>query len=451
MKIRPTPGTAANIRLRLSIVQGHRHNRKRWQHIATFRCPGWVAGGAAGALTATPPTEDNYPKETFIHHQAGIDGRGGSSYIDGVVLRDRDGGRENWQAAASATRGDRLYYLQNWRADTVLTMRAAGQVVDRLAYTANGEPIYLQNGIYDFADLVGGDGNPPRDGVTDGNDYNAFLNWHGAEDPRADIVGGDGNPPGDGNVDGNDFSAYLNAYAASGPAYFSDSRRLYAGYEFDPVLGLAGASVYHVRNRVYDAENGRWTKRDPLGYVDGPSLYEYCSSRAMEARDASGLVAVLCTTTITQGCLILEVMRSIARLAPCQAVRAILAVAPQCACALPVMIGIDAAAIAICFSAYAVPLAAGGAALIPRSVDWFDGLTRPVDIVLPIRRIGDEVTCRARAEALRAVEIEECHVEARNRVQRGDPAYSITKNLAICLEDANDVADQEFIKCMMRG
>ena len=134
MKIRPTPGTAANIRLRLSIVQGHRHNRKRWQHIATFRCPGWVAGGAAGALTATPPTEDNYPKETFIHHQAGIDGRGGSSYIDGVVLRDRDGGRESWQAAASATRGDRLYYLQNWRADTVLTMRAAGQVVDRLAY-----------------------------------------------------------------------------------------------------------------------------------------------------------------------------------------------------------------------------------------------------------------------------------------------------------------------------
>ena len=295
MKIRPTPGTAANIRLRLSMAQGHRHSRKRWQNIATFRCPGWVAGGAAGALTATPPTEDNYPKETFIHHQAGIDGRGGSSYIDGVVLRDRDGGRENWQAAASATRGDRLYYLQNWRADTVLTMRAAGQVVDRLAYTAYGEPIYLQNGIYDFADLVGGDGNPPRDGVTDGNDYNAFLNWHGADDPRADIVGGDGNPPGDGNVDGNDFSAYLNAYAASGPAYFSDSRRLYAGYEFDPVLGLAGASVYHVRNRVYDAENGRWTKRDPLGYVDGPSMYEYCRGMAMEARDASGLAVAYAT------------------------------------------------------------------------------------------------------------------------------------------------------------
>jgi len=68
-------------------------------------------------------------------------------------------------------------------------------------------------------------------------------------------------------------------------------RRGYAGYAFDPVLGLAGASVYHVRNRVYDAQNGRWAKRDPLGYVDGPSMYEYCAGMALEMVDAEGLDA----------------------------------------------------------------------------------------------------------------------------------------------------------------
>jgi len=53
-------------------------------------------------------------------------------------------------------------------------------------------------------------------------------------------------------------------------------------------------TMYHVRNRVYDAENGRWTRRDPLGYVDGMGLYEYCRSWAVEARDPYGLFAISC-------------------------------------------------------------------------------------------------------------------------------------------------------------
>jgi len=65
-----------------------------------------------------------------------------------------------------------------------------------------------------LSDLVGGDGNPPADGNTDGNDFQAFLNAFGAGDSLADIVGGDGNPPADGNVDGNDFQAFLNAFGA---------------------------------------------------------------------------------------------------------------------------------------------------------------------------------------------------------------------------------------------
>jgi len=43
---------------------------------------------------------------------------------------------------------------------------------------------------------------------------------------------------------------------------------------------------------VYDAENGRWTRRDPLGYVDGMGLYEYCRSGLKERRDPKGLAAI---------------------------------------------------------------------------------------------------------------------------------------------------------------
>src|SRR5690606_23148077 len=62
------------------------------------------------------------------------------------------------------------------------------------------------------------------------------------------------------------------------------NRKGYAGYEWD-----AAVELYHVRHRVYDPELGRWTRRDPLGYVDGMSLYEYVQSRAALAKDPSGL------------------------------------------------------------------------------------------------------------------------------------------------------------------
>ncbi|MFN7022053.1 MAG: RHS repeat-associated core domain-containing protein [Phycisphaerales bacterium] len=66
------------------------------------------------------------------------------------------------------------------------------------------------------------------------------------------------------------------------------SRRGYAGYEYDPTFEGAGRHLYHVRHRVYDADIGRWTRRDPLGYVDGMSLYQYVRSNPLAARDPIG-------------------------------------------------------------------------------------------------------------------------------------------------------------------
>jgi RHS repeat-associated protein len=67
------------------------------------------------------------------------------------------------------------------------------------------------------------------------------------------------------------------------------NRKGYAGYEFDEA-----ASVYHVRHRVYLPESGRWSRRDPLGYVDGLNLLQYVNSSPQVYLDPSGRVLAGC-------------------------------------------------------------------------------------------------------------------------------------------------------------
>ncbi len=59
---------------------------------------------------------------------------------------------------------------------------------------------------------------------------------------------------------------------------------LFAGYRYDPETGL-----YHVRHRPYHPTLGRWPVRDPIGYADGMSLYEYVMSNSVAYRDPTGL------------------------------------------------------------------------------------------------------------------------------------------------------------------
>ena len=62
----------------------------------------------------------------------------------------------------------------------------------------------------------------------------------------------------------------------------TDNRILFAGYTFDSETGL-----YHVRNRYYHEQLG-WITRDPAGYMDGMSLYQYCGSNATKRWDPTG-------------------------------------------------------------------------------------------------------------------------------------------------------------------
>jgi RHS repeat-associated protein len=172
---------------------------------------------------------------------------------------------------------------------------SSGTITDRIRYTAYGEPQR-----YSLLDVGKFGGNIP-DGSFDNDDFTAFINSFGigdaSVDPAADVDH-------DGTIDGSDYTAFMNAFAIGdegplGTGQLSREldagfRRGYAGSEFDPVLGASSASIYHVRNRVYDAESGRWNRRDPLGYVDGMGLYEYCRSQTVERSDPTGLIGVRC-------------------------------------------------------------------------------------------------------------------------------------------------------------
>ena len=110
----------------------------RWQQIAAYRLIDPSTGWTSDA--------NKLPKEIITHHMAGIDGSGGSSYIDSVVARERD--NTAWGVNANTTGwaiASRQYLLQNWRADVVRATDSSGTITDRIRYTAYGEPQRPQN------------------------------------------------------------------------------------------------------------------------------------------------------------------------------------------------------------------------------------------------------------------------------------------------------------------
>jgi RHS repeat-associated protein len=72
------------------------------------------------------------------------------------------------------------------------------------------------------------------------------------------------------DYDGAGRVRYLNGSFGSAAPFFDDDESFFAGYRFDLETGL-----YQVRHRQYHPTLGRWLQRDPLGYVDGMSLYGY--------------------------------------------------------------------------------------------------------------------------------------------------------------------------------
>ncbi len=230
---------------------------ERWRQVATFR------------------GTDSDPKERFVWHNAGLAGKGGSSYIDAVVLRDRDL-NSGWTSAADGTLEERFYYCQNWRADVSVIMSSAGQVKEWVKYSAYGVPMSITPADFD------------GDGFVTGDDDTAFNAAYGLGtwNARTDLDL-------DGTIDSDDATIWgveFGAGEAGGRGVLSRAsvanKLGYAGYQHAPEL--IGAK-WHVRNRVLDSDTGRWSRRDPLGYVDGLNLVQYTIGNPILLSDHSGL------------------------------------------------------------------------------------------------------------------------------------------------------------------
>jgi len=270
---------------------------ERWRMVATYRERTPYEASTEVPIDLIGDVQQTYlngqpwssPKEVFYNHQAGPSGLGGSSYIDLLIRADRDEVLSDgaglpiayFHQPPTGALDQKWLVLQNWRADVVAIASTAGAPLGRTRYSAYGVPHQLT--------VADRDGN----GVVNAADITEFLgDWFGSctgvgvPDPGCL---GDADFDGSGAKDVSDIFAFLSAYFSDQGAAYGSLRaglsRGYAGYEHDGIV----QRVYHVRNRVFDTDLGRWTRRDPLGYVDGMNMFQYTLGAPLNSTDPSGL------------------------------------------------------------------------------------------------------------------------------------------------------------------
>lgn len=225
-------------------------NDERWRIVAQF----------LGSDTA--------PTEEFVHHAAGLSGLSGSSYIDLVVMRERD-------TDDNGSLEERMYYCQNWRADVSAIVDNAGEMYEWVKYSAYGVPFGLPGADAD------------SDGDCDSGDVAQLQTWisSSAYDIRGDVDL-------DGDVDSGDVSAVQSRLVGGSLGHGAVSTIgnfvAWAGRPLAP-FGL----VVDVRRRHFALNRGAWISRDPIGMGDGVSLYQYGRSRPLIAMDPQGLRTIL--------------------------------------------------------------------------------------------------------------------------------------------------------------
>ena len=254
---------------------------KDWQVIGICRTIDDGAGKEAGEYLAKC---DDDPKELYVHHAAGLDGKGGASYIDDLILRDADmDGGSGWFDASDGALEQRLYTCQDAHANVIALLDVTGARVEGARYFAYGMPFGLPRSDCD------GDGDVD---IFDVGIKNAAYGTS-VGDPgynvRADIdLDGDVDATDSGIVSG-DFGQTLGRGALTRDPTLSGgvgNRFGYAGYMWND-----STVQYQARQRWVDPLKGRPSTRDRSNR-DGMSLYEFVRSQPIVRLDPSGLISL---------------------------------------------------------------------------------------------------------------------------------------------------------------
>jgi len=162
-------------------------------------------------------------------------------------------------------------------ADVVALIASDAELLEYVRYSSYGVATSYPKGDYDL------------DGDVDASDTTALQNFIGGAGGWNLDFNRDGNTDSD---DVTEHTSYRTGYTGGSGGRGTLSRsairnRLgYAGYHYDDTI-----SAYHVRHRVYLPEIGRWSRRDPAGYVDGMSLFLMAAAGNSNAVDPDGLRA----------------------------------------------------------------------------------------------------------------------------------------------------------------
>jgi RHS repeat-associated protein len=198
------------------------------------------------------------------------DGKGGSSYINVVILRDKDANTA-WTSASDSTLEERFYLCQNWRGDVVALVNSAHKLAEWDKYLSYGTPFGLPGADTD------------SDGDCDSTDITQIQTWIDA--PAYDVRG---DVDLDADVDGTDKTTAQNNLQGITLALNSLSWRNNR-FSYSGSWSVASPLRSHMRQRDLISAFGMWARRDPTGFVDSANLYEYVASRPTLHVDPFGL------------------------------------------------------------------------------------------------------------------------------------------------------------------